>query len=68
MVVDSRVGVEWKAGSLVIFEFGTEDVVKTWAKMILPKLDGLPQKVSDMESPRIGLNFEFEELPRSQSR
>ncbi|GKU05488.1 unnamed protein product [Fusarium langsethiae] len=67
VVLDSRVGYEMKEGYPIIFEFGTEDVVKNWAKMILPKLSGLPQKVAEMESPKIGLNFEFEDLPQPQN-
>jgi hypothetical protein len=39
-------------------------VLKKWDKMSLPKLDVLIQKVADMESEEIGLNFEFEDLPK----
>ncbi len=67
VVLDSRVGFEMQEGYPIIFAFGAEDVVKNWVKMILPKLDGLPQKVANMESPKIGLNFEFEEVPESRS-
>lgn len=51
-----------RKGNPIIFEFGTEDVVKKWAKMILPKLYELMQIVESMESPEIGMNFIFEEI------
>ena len=66
VAVDSRTSVEIKEGYPIVFEFATEEVVKPWTKMVLPKVEELQQEVRDMESPMIRLNFDFEEFPLSK--
>ena len=68
VILDSRAAFEMRAEYSIVFEFATEDVVKGWDKMILPRLDALVGKVAEMESPEIGLNFEFEDLPESANK
>ncbi|XP_044717997.1 uncharacterized protein HRG_07357 [Hirsutella rhossiliensis] len=61
VILDARLSFEIKQGSATMFAFTTRDELATWAKMILPKSPGLAQKVAEMESTTIGVNFAFEE-------
>jgi len=60
VVLDSRIGYEIKEGYVIAFEFATEDLIKSWKKMILPDSRTLRDKVTNMGSERIGINFVFE--------
>ena len=59
VILDARLGFEIRQGYAITFMFATDDVLAAWPKMILPNLRMLIEKVADMESPKIGVNFEF---------
>ncbi|KAJ5543904.1 hypothetical protein N7494_005183 [Penicillium frequentans] len=61
VILDARLAFEIKQGSATTFAFTTKSELATWAKMTLPKSHGLAQKVAEMESTGIGVNFAFEE-------
>lgn len=58
-ILDGRLGFKIMKGFAITFGFATEEELKEWAKMPLPKLQLLVEKVAEMESPTIGTNFEF---------
>jgi hypothetical protein len=61
-ILDARLAFEIKDGFAITFAFTTEDELKTWAKMFLPRSPELAAKVAEMESTntKIGVNFAFE--------
>lgn len=61
-ILDARLAFEIKDGFAITFAFTTEDELKTWAKMMLPRSPELAGKVAEMESTntKIGVNFAFE--------
>lgn len=59
VIVDARLAFEIKQGSPITSVFATEDELKGWAKIVLPKSEDLVRKVAEMESKRIGVNFAF---------
>jgi len=63
VIMDARLGFEIKAGYAITFMFGTEDVVASWPKIVLPNSAALVKKIETMESrsERIGLNIAFHE-------
>lgn len=52
-------------GYAITFEFATVDIVERWPKLIFPNLPGLAERVAEMETSKIGLNFGFEDIGRS---
>ncbi|CZS92365.1 uncharacterized protein RAG0_02776 [Rhynchosporium agropyri] len=62
-ILDARLAFEIKDGFSITSAFATEDELKKWAKMFLPRLPGLEAKVTDMGSihPKIGVNFAFKD-------
>jgi hypothetical protein len=58
-IFDARISFEIKQGYAITFEFATVDIVEKWPKMNLPYIPGLAQKVADMESSQIRINFAF---------
>jgi hypothetical protein len=48
-------------GFSITFGFAVEEELKEWAKMKLPNVKALTEKVAEMKSATIGLNFEFVE-------
>lgn len=65
---DARTCVEIQRGYALTFLFATEDVLSTWPPMYLPNLTMLHDKVSEMESSEIGVNFAFRENPKTEAR
>jgi hypothetical protein len=64
---DARTCIEIKQGYALTFLFATEDVLSTTPPrppMYLPNIPRLRNKVSEMESSEIGLNFAFRDPPR----
>lgn len=61
--MDARLGFEIKTGYAITFMFGTEDVVASWPKIVLPNSAPLVKKIELMEtrSEKIGLNITFYE-------
>ena len=47
------------AGFTITLGFATNEELKVWAKMKLPKAQELIEKVAEMESATMGTNFEF---------
>jgi hypothetical protein len=47
-------------GYAITFEFATSEIVAIWPKLSLPNTPLLVDKVSQMESPKIGMNVSFE--------
>jgi hypothetical protein len=43
-----------------------EKELKEWGKMMLPKMPNLEQKVAQMNTDRIRMNFQFVEVTRSE--
>jgi hypothetical protein len=43
-----------------MFVFATKEELRGWAKMVLPKDQGLEKKVDEMETSKIGANFMFQ--------
>lgn len=58
-MLDGRLGFKILQGFAITFGFATEEELKEWAKMQLPKAQTLINKAAEMESPTIGMNFEF---------
>ncbi|KAF4637410.1 hypothetical protein G7Y89_g675 [Cudoniella acicularis] len=58
-ILDARLAFEIKQGSPITSVFATEDELKRWAKIILPKSEDLVRKVAEMESKMIGVNVAF---------
>ncbi|OAA38528.1 hypothetical protein ISF_09886 [Cordyceps fumosorosea ARSEF 2679] len=48
VILDARMKYEIKTGYAITFEFGTEELVRKWPKMELPKLEVLKQKVASI--------------------
>ncbi len=49
-------------GFAITFAFATQEELQTWSKMrILRQTDGLAQKMAEMGSKRIRVNFAFRE-------
>jgi hypothetical protein len=63
VILDARLAFEIKDGFTITSAFTTEDELKTWAKMFLPRSPELAAKVTEMESiyTKIGVNFAFED-------
>lgn len=63
MILDARLGREICKGYAITVIFMTEELLARFKipKMPLPNLPGLKDKVADMESARVRLNFEFED-------
>lgn len=61
VILDARTKYETKQGYAIKFEFVTEDLIKSWPKMVLPKSDVLERKVDSMQSAEIGVNFAFKD-------
>ncbi|KAJ3494997.1 hypothetical protein NLG97_g3709 [Lecanicillium saksenae] len=63
VIMDARLGFEIRTGYAITFMFGTEDVVASWPKIVLPNSAVLAKKIEIMEarSKRIGLNITFHE-------
>ncbi|RSL60292.1 hypothetical protein CEP53_005473 [Fusarium sp. AF-6] len=59
VIVDARLGREIKAGYSITVTFMTEDLATGLPKMALPNLVALREKVAEMESQKIGVNFTF---------
>jgi hypothetical protein len=59
-ILDARLTFEIKDGFIITSAFVTEDEVKTWAKILLPRLLELATKVIEMESIYI-TTFGFED-------
>ncbi|KAK8144788.1 hypothetical protein G3M48_005346 [Beauveria asiatica] len=60
VILDARIKYEIKTGYAITFELGTEDLVRDWPKMELPKLEVLERKVASMQSAEVQLNFTFD--------
>ena len=58
-ILDGRLGFEIIHGVSITFGFASEGELKEWAKMQLPNVKSLINKVAEMESATIGTNFEF---------
>uniref|UniRef100_A0A1Y1LJC5 Uncharacterized protein n=1 Tax=Photinus pyralis TaxID=7054 RepID=A0A1Y1LJC5_PHOPY len=61
VILDARTNYEIKQGYAIKFEFVTEDLIKSWPKMVLPKSGVLERKVDSMQSAEIGVNFAFKD-------
>ncbi|KAI8663479.1 hypothetical protein NCS57_00949000 [Fusarium keratoplasticum] len=59
VILDARLGRETRAGYAITVTFMIEDLVTGLPKMVLPNLPGLKEKVAEMESEKIGVNFAF---------
>lgn len=59
VIRDARLSVKIVEGYTITFIFATDDLVATWPKMLLPNTDALKDRVAEMESPDIGVNFAF---------
>lgn len=62
-IADARLGFKLLRGLTITIGFATESELRSWAKMTLPKSDRLKDKVALMDTPKIGTNFEFTDLP-----
>ncbi|EXK77665.1 hypothetical protein FOQG_17628 [Fusarium oxysporum f. sp. raphani 54005] len=60
VIVDARLGREISAGYAITVGFMTEELVAKMRPMVLPNDAGLKEKVSGMQSEKIGLNFAFQ--------
>jgi hypothetical protein len=47
-------------GKAIMFGFADREELKEWGKMHLPNNQALKQKVAQMESSTIGVNFDFD--------
>jgi len=65
---DARTCMEIQRGYALTFLFATEDVLSTWPPMYLPNLPRLREKVSEMETAEVGVNFAFRELSKTTAR
>jgi len=61
-IIDGRLGFEMIQGNTVMAGFATEEELKLWEKMLLPKTTSLMRKIKEMESKQIGINVEFIDL------
>lgn len=61
-IVDGRLGFKILQGITITVAFAAEEELKEWGKMKLPKIPTLMQRVTEMESEKIRMNFEFVEL------
>jgi len=64
-ILDARLAFEIKDGFTITSAFATEDEVKTWATILLPRSPELAAKVTEMESiyTTIGVNFQSFNFP-----
>ena len=51
-------------GVAIKVAFTAEDELKEWGKMMLPKWPILEQKVAEMDTDRIRMNFEYVATPK----
>ena len=67
VILDARLGREILEGYAITVIFMTEELLarSKVPKMLLPNLPGLKEKVADMQSEKIRLNFEFEDSTMS---
>ncbi|KAG8422544.1 hypothetical protein J3459_010285 [Metarhizium acridum] len=59
VIRDARLSVRIVKEYAITFIFAEEDLAASWPKMLLPNLDVLKQKVANMESQDIAVNFSF---------
>ncbi|KAK4107107.1 hypothetical protein N656DRAFT_720756 [Canariomyces notabilis] len=60
-LLDARLAFNIIEGFAITFAFATQEELRTWSKMRIPKqIDRLDQKMAEMESKHIGVNFAFE--------
>jgi len=59
-LLDARLAFNIIEGFAITFAFATQEELQTWSKMQIPRrTDRLAQKMADMESKHIGVNFAF---------
>ncbi|KAF1840118.1 uncharacterized protein K460DRAFT_410724 [Cucurbitaria berberidis CBS 394.84] len=61
MIRDPRLCMESRKGYTITFMFATEELFTNWPKMLLSDLPELREKVANMESTRISMNFAFQD-------
>lgn len=61
MILDARLAFSIVDGFAITFAFATNDELERWSKMRIPKEPNLIQKVTEMKSKTIGVNFTFED-------
>lgn len=66
VILDARVGYEIKQGYVIVFEFAEHGIVDGWKKMMLPGIKALRDKVQQMQSEDISVNFAFIEVAGQQ--
>lgn len=58
-IIDGRLGFKLIQGRTIIAGFASEGELKAWAKMKFPKTESVVQKIGEMVSEKIGMNYEF---------
>ncbi len=59
-LLDARLAFNIIEGFAVTFAFATQEELQTWSKMRIPRqTDRLAQKMAEMGSKHIGVNFAF---------
>lgn len=66
IITDGRLFSTVLEGVVLGVGFAVEKELKEWGKMMLPKMPNLEQKVAQMNTDRIRMNFQFVEVTRSE--
>ncbi|EFY90726.1 hypothetical protein MAC_03306 [Metarhizium acridum CQMa 102] len=66
VILDARVGYEIRQGYAIVFEFAEHGIAYGWKKMMLPGTKELRDKVQQMQSKDIRVNFAFKEVAAQQ--
>ncbi|KAF5122359.1 hypothetical protein E5D57_012836 [Metarhizium anisopliae] len=66
VILDARVGYEIRQGYAIVFEFAEHGIAYGWKKMMLPGTKELRDKVQQMQSKDISVNFAFKEVAAQQ--
>lgn len=61
MIRDPRLCIECRKGYTITFMFAKEELFTNWPKIILSDSPELREKVANMESTKIGMNFAFQD-------
>lgn len=61
MIRDPRLYIESQVGFAITFIFAREEALVDWPKFLLLDLPGMRERVANMESTRIGVNFAFQD-------
>lgn len=60
MIRDPRLYIESRSGYNITFFFTTEQILTHWPKIVLQDVPELRERVANLKTTKIGVNFAFE--------